>query len=169
MKLVFVPFLALLTACNAIIQNSSDTESASIEGAWRLTLSEVLTPDGRVIAGTVQESLLLFAAPYYSMNWATGVAATPSATALQPTDEEKLARYGTLIINAGQFELAEGVLTIRPEFALIPEYVGGIGVFDVEIAWDTLDLVWHTIAAADETPDPNTAIGVRFHYRFSRL
>lgn len=140
-----------------------------LDGAWRVVAAEVITPDDRRLPGHVQESLLMFAGDYYSMNFASGEAPAPaSAEQLRPTDAEKAARYGSLIVNAGRFEVSDGVLTIRPDFALVPEFVGGLGEFDYTLTGDTLDLVWRTIESAAGIPDPSTAQGVRFHYTWAR-
>ncbi len=168
-KNMLVPFLALFAACAFADDSGASEKISELDGAWKLVMSEVIAPNGEHFPGHVQESLLLFSGGFYSMNWASGKAAAPhSATPLQPTDAEKVARYSTLIINAGRFEASEGVLSIWPDFALIPEYVGGLGVLDYVLDGDTLDLVWRTIESADGTSDPNTAIGVRFHYTFVR-
>lgn len=160
--------LVLLLAC-APPDMPVQTGSRALDGVWRLELTEVLTPDGQRISRPSHESFLLFAGDYYSMNWAGGESPAPfSAERLRPTDAEKIARYGSVIVNAGRFEMSETELTISPDFALVPEYVGGVGEFDYALVGDTLDLEWHTILSADGVPDPSTAAGVRFHYRWSR-
>ncbi len=161
--------LMLLTACTAPMQSSMPESDHQLDGVWQMVTAEVLTPDGQRIPGKAHESLVMFADGYYSMNWAGGAAPAPfSAEILRPTDAEKVARYSTIIVNAGRFETSESVLTIHPDFALVPEYVGGLGRFDYGLRGDTLDLVWHTIESVNGTPDPNTAIGVRFHYQLVR-
>jgi hypothetical protein len=166
---MLAPLLILFAACTPPDDTTISDHDSGLDGAWRLVMSEAIGPDGVRYPGYVQESLLLFAGSYYSMNWAGGEAPAPSSVEqLRPTDAEKVARYNSLIVNAGHFEVSEKVLTIRPDFALVPEYVGGLGEFDYVLNGETLDLVWRTIESADGTPDPNTAAGVCYHYKWTR-
>lgn len=161
--------LLLLAACSPREDTSTPDGDSRLDGAWRLSTAEVITPDGRRIPGQAHESFLLISSPFYSMNWAGGASPAPhSATHLQPTDTEKIARYGTVIVNAGRIDARDGRMTIHPDFALVPEYVGGLGVFDYALRGDTLDLEWHTIQSVDGTADPSTGIGVRFRYQWVR-
>jgi hypothetical protein len=107
---------------------------------------------------------------HYSMNYAFGPRKSEYfAKRFSPTDAEALARYRSLLINAGRFERAGGVLTIRPEFALVPEFVGGLGEFEYSLSGQNLQLVWRRIESADGMPDPNTAAGVRYVSRWRRI
>ena len=166
---MLTPLLILVTACAPSDDGARSDDDRRLDGVWRMVFAEAIGPDGAHFPSTLQESVLLIAGDYYSMNWAGGEAPAPySAEQLRPTDAEKAARYSSLIVNAGRFEASDGVLTIRPDFALVPEYVGGLGQFDYALSGDTLDLEWHTIESADGTPDPATAAGVRFHYKWIR-
>jgi hypothetical protein len=102
------------------------------------------------------------------MNWTFGESEY-FAERFNPTDAEKLARYNSLLVNAGRLEIAGGLLTIRPEFALVPEFVAGVGEFEYSLNEDTLQLVWTRIESADGIPDPNTDAGVRYVTRWQRL
>ncbi|MEW6211823.1 MAG: hypothetical protein AB1631_25930 [Acidobacteriota bacterium] len=166
---ILTAFLVLLAACRPSGDLPVSDEASALDGAWQLAEAEAIGSDGMRYPRHFQESLLLFAGDHYSMNWAGGTTAAPYyAQRFAPTDAEKVARYSSLVVNAGRFEAANGVLTIWPDFALVPEYVGGIGEFDYRLSGDTLDLVWRRIEAADGTPDPYTAAGVRYHYRWKR-
>lgn len=141
-----------------------------LDGAWRLTSAVTVAPDGQEYPGSPQESLLLVAGEYYSMNWASADSpADGYAEPFRPTDEEKLERYSSLVVNAGRLEVEGTTLTIRPDFALVPEFVGGVGEFDFALRGDTLDLVWRVIGDADGDPDPYTDAGVRYRYRWTRI
>jgi hypothetical protein len=144
--------------------------SPELDGAWRRTFSETIGPDGTRYPGSIHESFLLISDGFYSMNWAFGP--EPSdyySERFRPTDDEKLARYGVLLVNAGRFELDGNVLTIHPTFAVVPEFIGGLGEFEYSLDGDTLHLVWRRIVSADGVPDPNTAAGVRYVSRWERI
>lgn len=165
-----VTALGLALVFPAIAGQEAGTASSSIDGAWRLVHAEVVEPDGTVHPYETHESILLFADGYYSMNWATGQEPSPYyEERFRPTDEEKIDRYGRLLINAGRYTMAEDRLTIHPEFALVPEYVGGEGVFEISLEDDELQLQWMTIVSEDGVQDPMTKEGFSFRYTFERL
>lgn len=140
-----------------------------LEGVWELTSAETVAPDGSATPYQTQESFLLFTDEHYSMNWSSGPEPTPSyETRFRPTRDEALARYGSLLINAGRYTTSGDTLRIDPEFALVPEYVGGSGTFEYEVSGDTLILEWVEIFANDGSPDPMTSQGFSFRYRFVR-
>jgi len=142
----------------------------ALQGAWLRVEGAAVGRDGTEYPSTIRESLLLFSGDHYSMNWAGGTEApVPSATPFRPTDEEKLARFGVLLVNAGTFEVEGEVLTIHPTFALVPEFVNGLGELRFELKGDELLLDWYRIDAADGSPDPYVEAGVRFVSRWERV
>lgn len=144
--------------------------SDSLAGHWELETSETLAPDGSVTPGTPRESFLLFTPEHYSMNWVFGGDSIASyQEPFRPTEEEALARYGSLLVNAGRYAASGGVLTIKPIFAVVPGFVGGSGTFEYRLSGDTLRLLWTEIFASDGTPDPLTARGYSFRYRYVRV
>jgi hypothetical protein len=148
----------------------SPESEGTLEGGWELIRSETHLPDGTVQTGSPQDSFLLFLHPYYSMNVAGGREPSPFyETRFRPTDAEKLDRYNRLLVNAGQYDAADGKLTIHPTFALVPEYVGGSGEFEYELVGDTLRLIWQGIRSADGVQDPGTAAGWTYHYTWVRM
>jgi hypothetical protein len=144
--------------------------AGELDGVWHLLSSETIGPDGRRYPGRTYESLLLISHGHYSMNWAFGPQKSDYfAKRFNPTDAERLARYNAMLVNAGSFELDGRVLTIRPKFALVPEFVGGVGEFEYSLRGETLELVWRKIESADGIPDPNTSGGVRYVGRWQRV
>lgn len=162
--------LMVAASCAGAEVESEGGSAGELDGVWRLVSSETIGPDGTRYPGQTHESLLLISGGYYSMNYAFGPRKSEYfSERFRPTDAEKLARYSSLLVNAGRFEVDEGVLTIHPEFALVPEYVGGLGEFEYSLDGGTLELVWRRIEAADGVPDPNTAAGVRYVSRWQRV
>lgn len=159
-----------ISACNSAEITSEPGLSRALDGAWRMVSAETIVPDGTRLPGSSHESLLLISDGYYSLNWAYGADASEYYVArFNPTDAEKLDRYGRLLVNAGSFELSADLLTIHPVFALVPEYVGGLGEFEYSLDAGILELIWRTIESADGIPDPNTALGVRYVSRWERI
>lgn len=162
--------LVLAASCAGVNVESERASAGELDGVWRLVSSETIGPDGTRYPGHTYESLLLISGGYYSMNYAFGSQKSDYfSERFQPTEAEKLARYSSLLVNAGRFELDGGVLTIHPEFALVPEFVGGVGEFEYSLNGENLELVWRRIESADGIPDPNTDAGVRYVSRWQRI
>lgn len=164
--------LALLcaAACRSPATESGHQKTGELDGAWRRVFAETLAPDGTRYPGKTYESLLLISDGYYSMNWAFG--SEPSeynADRFNPTDAEKLARYQALLVNAGRFDVDGEILTIHPTFALVPEFVGGVGEFRYSLDGDTLELDWYRIVSVDGVEDRYTKAGVRYVSRWERI
>lgn len=162
--------MVFAASCAGTDVESQAGTARELDGAWRLVSSETIGPDGTRRPGRTYESLLVIADGYYSMNYAFGPQKSDYfSRRFGPTDAEALARFRSLLVNAGRFELDGGRLTIHPEFALVPEFVGGRGEFEYSLNGESLQLTWSKIESADGTPDPNTAAGVRYVSRWQRI
>lgn len=162
--------VVLAASCAEADVQSEGASTGELDGAWQLVSSETIGPDGTRYPGQTHESLLVISGGYYSMNYAFGPQRSGYfSERFNPTDAEKLARYSSLLVNAGRFELEGRLLTIHPEFALVPEFVGGVGEFEYSLDGDTLQLVWRRIESADGIPDPRTDAGVQYVSRWQRI
>jgi hypothetical protein len=130
--------------------------SLSVEGAWRILRVELLVPDGTVTLLPHQESLVLFTQDHYSMVYAFGTApAPPYAERWKPRPEEQVARFSSMIVNAGSYRIVGDRVIARPAVAAAPEFVGGEGHFRVRFVADTLELIWDGSIAFDGVPYPS--------------
>lgn len=158
--------LCFLVSCEYQEKN----KPSSLNGAWQMISSKAIGPDGTEYPSSSQENFLLFTDRYYSMNRASGN--EPSEfykKRFQPSDSEKLNRYNSLLVNSGTYSIEDSILEIQPIFALVPEFVGGIGKFDYALYNDTLELDWKVILSTDSVPDPYTSQGYHFKYEFVRI
>ena len=135
-----------------------------LQGAWRVVSMHLVAPDGGSTELPVRESLCLFANGYYSINYTFGAGASvPYQERWHPSDTEKVARFSSMIVNAGSYRLSGSRLDARPLFALAPEYVGGQGIFSHALRADTLELTWEQSIASDglEYPSGGTVTRLR--------
>ena len=102
--------------------------------------------------------LYIFAEGYYSAVFAPGAEPrVPSATPFQPTTEEMMAQYQSIIINTRTYEISGSTVTLRPIIARSPAFVGGQQTSEFRIEGNTLTLTETTVVAADGTPAPGAA------------
>ncbi len=160
-KIILALALTSVFASNTI----ADTKKDVLIGVWKVTNGVTYIPDGTTRTQQPRESLIVFTKTHYSFNMAGGGKAhPPSETVFRPTDAEQSARYKTLLINAGKYEIKGDKLIIHPSFALVPEYVGGSGEFTIGEENGVLTLDWIKILSVDGEPDPASAQGVHWKY-----
>ena len=159
--------LAVLAGCSA---TSTSQQAGPLEGAWRLTRVIIVSADGSRTALTPQESLFLFSDGYYSIAYAFGDEPFPAyAEPFNPTDEERLARFSSILVNTGTYEVSGSTATLRPLFALVPEFVGGFAEHDYEVSGDQLTLSWRRTMSAAGVEEPFTAVGGSAEFTLTRL
>jgi len=151
-RIAFVGFLAAVVSCSGQSGGPSDP----LKGAWQLVAMHLIFANGKSIEIPSHESLFIFADGYYSIGYAFGDTGSVSyAERWHPSDAEKIARFGSMIVNTGSYRLSGSKLYARPLFALAPEFVGGEGVFSFAFAADTLELTWERSIAFDGLEYPS--------------
>ncbi len=142
-------FLVLL--CMSASAYGSDCESAgaSIQGVWEVV--EIVTdyesaPEAGPETSRVSPnknplpSQLMFTGRHYSMIWSAGKEAMRAfSVRWQPTDAEKVQRFGEVGMNTGTYRLEDGLLKVRPRVARVPEFMGGSMTYACE--WSGVNLI----------------------------
>ncbi|NIM49123.1 MAG: hypothetical protein GTO22_07660 [Gemmatimonadales bacterium] len=112
-----------------------------LEGAWQITSIREEGPADTSSNLDPQPSVIIFTPSHYSMVWIPGSTATQAfAERWNPTDDEKIARYGEIVVNAGWYELTDSTLTTHPLVARVPEFMGGSLLYRYQLVGDTLIL-----------------------------
>ncbi len=159
--------LAVLVAGMVACSGQSPSPPDPLNGAWRLVAMHFISEDGKSVEIPAHENLFIFADGYYSIGYAFGDGGSvPYAERWHPSDSEKVARFSSVIVNAGSYRLSGSQLDARPLFALAPEFVGGEGVFSYSFAADTLELTWERSIAFDGLEYPSR--GAVTHLRLVR-
>ncbi len=124
-----------------------------LHGVWSMT---AMTPgDGGATIDPSQPGLFIFTEGYYSAVYSLGADPRPlSAAGFNPTSEEKVAQYDTIIVNTGTYEASGSTITFRPMVAKAPEFIGGHSTMDFQIDDDVLTLTGQSVVAADEVSEP---------------
>jgi len=145
-----IALAALLIVVTRQQAGSSEVASLATDlvGVWSLTAVD--PGDGSPVIQPSQPGLYIFAQDYYSAVYAPGSELrVKSATSFQPTEEEMIAQYETIIVNTGRYEISGSTVTFRPVIAKSPGFVGGYQVSTFRIAGDTLVLTADTLVSVD--------------------
>jgi hypothetical protein len=145
-----------LVVCVIACCEPSPVRKDPLNGAWGLVSMHLILADGKSIEIPVHESLIIFADGYYSIGYAFGDGGSILyEERWHPSDSEKVARFGSVIVNAGSYRLDGSRIDARPLFALAPEFVDGEGVFSFAFKADTLELTWERSVAFDGLEYPS--------------
>ncbi|MDX1647689.1 MAG: lipocalin-like domain-containing protein [Longimicrobiales bacterium] len=132
--LVAVAFL--LFGCSGVAD--APRTPGPLEGVWSVAVVE---PEGAPPIDPAQPGMYIFTADHYSAVYTPGPEPrSKAATSFQPTPEEMVDQFQSIIVNAGRYEIDGASITFRPIIARSPGFVGGrlTGAFDV--SGDTLTL-----------------------------
>ena len=129
-RIIFVGLLAV----SALTMRSAPVNAAGspLQGAWQVT-----NPAG----GSGMAGIFIFSGTYYSMMAAS--TERPDITDLSKASvDEMRALYGPMVGNAGAYEIAGNMVTIRPVVAKIPVVMksGAYEVYEFKIENNTLTL-----------------------------
>lgn len=130
--IVAVLCLGALSAARVAAQECA---AASLAGVWEIVEIAVDAdpggaagppPGGIVPSADPLPSQIIFTRRHYSIVWMPGSEAMQAfAVRWQPTDAEKLRRFGEVVVNTGSYALLDGVLEVRPVISRVPEFMGG--------------------------------------------
>ena len=112
--------------------------STGVVGVWQVTDIRRQNVEGSMTDKPFP-NLFIFTSRHYSMVWVLGPG-EPFAERWKPTDEEKIMRFDSLVVNAGTYEIEGITLTAHPMVARIPDFIGGKLICEFHIENDTLRL-----------------------------
>ncbi len=95
-------------------------------GVWKIVHDEEVDASGQSTDENIQSSLVIITPGYYSMVYTFGTEPRPTAAEhFNPTDEEKITAYNSIIVNTGTYELSGSKITFKPMVAKSQAYTGG--------------------------------------------
>ncbi|UCD05299.1 MAG: lipocalin-like domain-containing protein [candidate division WOR-3 bacterium] len=112
--------------------------SKGVIGVWQVTEIRRQNVESPVVDKPFP-NLFIFTPRHYSMVWVLG-SSEPFAERWKPTDEEKIERFDSMVVNAGTYEIDGVTLTAHPMVARIPDFIGGKLICEFHIKNDTLRL-----------------------------
>ncbi len=115
-------------------------EAENVVGVWQIKQA------GRQNAGSPLmdksfPNIFIFTSRHYSMAWVAGENANRAfAERWNPTNDEKIERFDSMVVNAGTYEVKGSVLTAHPVVARIPDFIGGKLICEFHVDEDTMKL-----------------------------
>lgn len=172
--------LAMLVLVFPLVASGSERETAPnpLIGVWKVIRIDVDSKPGiKPYTGQVETnpdplpSQFIFTQNHYSIVWMSGKQAMRTfATRWQPTDAEKLQRFGEVGINTGTYEHEEGRITVYPVVARIPEFIGGRMSYDYTWSGENLVMTLRDEYTFDNVPAPWTLeSGVQIRLTLARI
>ena len=154
-RLAIIGALVAMSGC----AQCSGALADPLRGAWRIDSMHLITTGRDTVTLKVNESLVTFGSGYYSLSYCFGKDRPATyAERWRPSDEEKLARFRTVIMNSGTYRLKGHRIDAKPLFALAPEFVDGRAIFSYQLVKDTLELTWEKSIAFDGLEYPSAGI-----------
>ncbi len=127
-----------------------------LQGVW--SVSEMTPGSGSATITPSQPGLFIFTEGYYSaVHSLGGEPRSRSAVSFNPTAEEKVDQYDSIIVNAGNYDVSGSTVTFRPQIAKSPEFVGGQSTMNFQIDGDVLTFTETRVVAADGVSAPGAS------------
>ncbi|UCF71158.1 MAG: lipocalin-like domain-containing protein [candidate division WOR-3 bacterium] len=122
------------------MKNEKLPASKDIVGVWRI-IKIARQGSNRKITDKPFPNIFMFTPLHYCMAWVLNPnAEKPFAQRWNPTDEEKINRFDSMVINSGTYEIDGSVLTAHPIVARIPDFVGGKLICEYALEGNTMHL-----------------------------
>lgn len=168
--LVIIILISASGGCNQ--QESTAVGSdQSLVGVWKIISGSQVDSAGQNINLNFQSSVVIFTPKYYSITYAVGdQPRQPATERWNPTDEEKLAAFNSLIVNTGEYENSGSSITFRPQVARSEEFCnGGFAEYEYQINGDTLNLTMFHLVSFDNQELSFTKSGGKFNSTLVRV
>jgi hypothetical protein len=150
-------------------QKSMQPVARSVEGVWKVVTLHTITPQGKFTNTDPQPGLFIFTREYYSMVWMPRSVKLPDNKQIwQPTDQEKVDQFNSIIVNSGSYTFSDSLLTTIPLVAKTPEFIGGKATYRWSFKKDTLSISVLNIYSHNGIPDEG-AIKYRTTIKLLRL
>jgi hypothetical protein len=133
---IFATFL--FSNCNSPKPNG---HSNKLEGVW--TVVEIINEykDSTQIISNPQPGIWIFSEEYYSATWTSSAKERkPYQQPFDPTSDEKLAAYSSIVVNTGTYELTDTTLITYPVVARVPAFSGGKAIYELKVESDVIFL-----------------------------
>ena len=123
-------------------QMPSEREQAGrLEGVWIVFDIRFIDSTRETVVSEPQPGLFIFGRTYYSAVWVPrGGPRKRFVKRFDPTPDEIVEAFWSIIANSGTYELSESTLMTHPIVTRMPEFAGGRTVYKYRLDGDRLHL-----------------------------
>ena len=151
----------VFAASTGFAQQAADAPEAGspLEGSWSMVEIAVISSRGENHYPDPAPGLFVFGESYYSMVWMP-LTEVPSdfEDIWKPTEEEKAAAFGSIVVNSGTYTYTDSTMTTTPLVAKTPEFIGGYAVYTYRVEGDTLWMDMTDTVSRDGVQDPGVGL-----------
>lgn len=151
---ILVPLVILLSFAVGCQKNEISTSNPLI-GVWKVIETATIDAKDELKNSYEHSSLYIFQDDYYCMVMVQGnEPRTEFEDPWNPSDEEIIKAYNSILVNAGTYELKDSIIITYPIIARVPNFVGGSASYEYRIEGDTLELTWFDEVSKTGVPHP---------------
>jgi len=152
-------FWILAAACCLAPVAGYAQEESPLLGAWEMAEIRVVSARGENVYPDPAPGLFIFGETHYSMVWMPLTEVPSDFEELwKPTEEEKAAAFGSIIVNSGVYTWTDSTVTTVPSVAKTPEFIGGSAVYNYRVTADTLWMEMTDTVSRDGVRDPGVGL-----------
>ena len=141
-----VATLVLTYGCqqSELKDHSGEIKEHPVEGSWKIETIHWITQDTTFTIEEAQPGMMLFSSDKYALMWTpTLEPRVPFNNLSQPTDEEVIAGFRSVIFNGGHYEVSDSSVVTTAEIAKVPGFEGGKQIYRYQIDQDTMRLTMY--------------------------
>jgi len=138
--------LTLVCACKTDVSNvvSEFETNKPFLGAWEMVSIEWITKDTTYSIMQAQPGLFTFTDTRYSIMWTPTEEPRAAFKLLSdPTEEEIIAGFRSVIFNGGKYASTDSTITTTANIAKVPGFEGGKQFYNYEVKGETMILTMH--------------------------
>lgn len=142
LSLLFLSMILSTFACTPQTESlKSEVEKNPIIGAWEMQSVEWITSDTTYTIKKAQPGLFTFTDNSYTIMWTPiEEKRTPFVNLSEPTKEEMIAGFQSVIFNGGSYVSTDSTVTTTAKIAKVPGFEGGKQFYDFNIENNILQL-----------------------------
>ena len=133
--------LLFLIGCKEV---SNDQPKNELLGVWEMKSILWITKDTTYTISEAQPGKFIFTPTNYSLMWTpTEEPRIPFRELSNPTNEETIAGFRSIVFNTGTYDYTDSTIVSRAQIAKVPGFEGGQQFYRYNINGDTLSLTMY--------------------------
>lgn len=140
---LFLFFVIGFSSCKPTQTCTTECKKSALIGSWEMVEVHWKTKDTIYSIPKTQYGLFIFEKNRYSIMWTPiDTIRTPFINLSNPTDEEKMAGFSSVIFNGGTYTMTDSTVTATALIAKVPGFEGGKQFYRYTIEDNLLHLIF---------------------------